>query len=104
MLLIPQETVYSISSSQIKLFFRQITRSGKVNLNLEIADSYSISANVVKSIKDVITFPLIKIINRCIKSNIFPDALKVANVIPLNNKENIEDISNYRSASLLLIL
>ena len=39
-----------------------------------------------------------------IKSGIFPDSLKIAKIIPLYKKGDINSITNYRPVSLLLTL
>ena len=45
--------------------------------------------------------PLSLIINQMLESGIFPDDLKIAKIIPLYKKGNINSITNYRPISLL---
>ena len=54
-----------------------------------------------KTIKNKISKPLTLIINQMLESGIFPDSLKIAKIIPLYKKGNINSITNYRPISLL---
>ena len=60
-----------------------------------------ISNKLLKSIKGEISKPLIIIINQCLETGIFPDALKVAKVKPLYKKGDNCCFNNYRPISLL---
>ena len=54
----------------------------------------------MKAIKNEINKPLTLIINQMLESEIFPDSLKIAKIIPLYKKGNINSITNYRLISL----
>ena len=56
---------------------------------------------IIKAIKNEISKPLTLIINQMLESGIFPDSLKIAKIIPLYKKGNINSITNYRPISLL---
>ena len=56
---------------------------------------------LLKSIKGEISKPLTIIINHCLETGIFPDALKVAKVKPLYKKGDSCCFNNYRPISLL---
>ena len=58
---------------------------------------------VVKRCIQVLKKPLANIYNASLESGIFPDQLKVAKVIPLYNKGNKNDISNYRPIAQLSV-
>ena len=58
-----------------------------------------ISNKLLKSIKGEISKSLTIIINQCLETGIFPDALKVAKVKPLHKKG--DSFNNYRPISLL---
>ena len=60
-----------------------------------------ISNKLLKSIKGEISKPLTIIINECLETGIFPDALKVAKVKPLYKKGDNCCFNNYRPISLL---
>ena len=59
---------------------------------------------VVKSIKDVISKPLVFIINNSFRTGIFPDYLKLAKVFPIYKKEEDYIFTNYRPISLLPVI
>ena len=61
----------------------------------------SISNRMIKFIKNDISKSLTLIINQMLKTGIFPNSLKIAKIIPLHKKGNINVISNYRPISLL---
>lgn len=69
--------------------------------DINTKDADGITTNLIKSMKDIISIPLTKIINHCISSNCFPDNLKVAKVLPLYKKDNPSDINNYKPISIL---
>ena len=54
-----------------------------------------------KIIKNEISKPFTLIINQMLESGFFPDSLKIAKVIPLYKKGNINSITIYRLISLL---
>ena len=60
-----------------------------------------LSSKVLKDIADVVSTPLSIIINQSICSGIFPSKLKIAKVIPLFKKGDIQLFGNYRPISLL---
>ena len=62
-----------------------------------------ISNKLLKSIKGEILKPLTIIINQCLETGIFPDALKVAKVKPLYRKGDSCCFNNYRPILLLPI-
>ena len=58
----------------------------------------------MKDISDIIAIPLTSLKNQSLQSGIFPDKLKIANVVPIFKacKDNIESyVRNYRPISLL---
>ena len=50
-----------------------------------------------------VIFPLCKIINTSFRTGIFPDALKIAKVIPVFRNGSTQELNNYRSISLLSV-
>ena len=58
---------------------------------------------MLKPIADLIVIPLCHIINISFKSGFFPDALKIAKVLPLHKGGSTLDPNNFRPISLLSI-
>ena len=58
---------------------------------------------VVKQCIKMLKKPLANIYNASIESGIFPDQLKIAEVIPLYKKGDTRDIQNYRPIALLSV-
>ena len=63
-----------------------------------------ISANMVQLCGDRLSLPLKLIFENILKTGIFPDQWKEANVTPVHKKNDKQLISNYRPISLLPIL
>ena len=62
----------------------------------------SISCKTIKSLAEELSPALAVSVNQCLQSNIFPDKLKVAKVVPLYKKKgNISLFENWRPISLL---
>ena len=61
----------------------------------------NISNNLIKIIKQEIVPSLTIIINQSLETGIFPDSLKIANVVPLFKKDDPTTVNNYRPISLL---
>ena len=61
----------------------------------------NISTILLKAIQHIILGSLTLIINQCITTNIFPDKLKIAKVIPIYKKDDDDIFDNYRPISLL---
>ena len=60
-----------------------------------------IPAKLIKIAKPVILNPLLFMINSSFESNVFPDSLKLAKVIPLYKKGCTKSCKNYRPISIL---
>lgn len=69
--------------------------------NTPSKDAYDLNVRVVKTVKHLIVIPLTKLINLCIKSNIFPDCLKIAKVVPVLKKGSCDEANNYRPISVV---
>ena len=61
----------------------------------------NISSKILKEISDIISSPLIIIINQSLCSGIFPSRLKIAKILPLFKKDDNRFFENYRPISLL---
>ena len=60
-----------------------------------------ISHKVLRGVANTISKPLCIIFNRSLTEALFPDAWKVANVVPIFKKGDKATVSNYRPVSLL---
>lgn len=72
--------------------------------NSKSLDAYGFNTDIIKSVTEAIIIPQTKVINHCISSHVFPDYLKIAKVIPVHKKGDINDPNNYRPISLLPII
>ena len=64
----------------------------------------NIGPRLIKEIQHSILDPLLQIINLSFSSAVFPDPLKIANVVPVYKKEDRSLMSNYRPISLLNVI
>ena len=60
-----------------------------------------ISPTALKHVAAIISVPLTHIVNLTLKSGIFPNALKIAKVVPILKSGKRSDINNYRPISIL---
>ena len=86
--------------------FKNVTEKDiiKVITNLKTKasrDFYEISSKLLKDIKLEISKPLAKLVNQSLSSGIFPNALKLAKVIPIHKGKDPEKVENYRPISIL---
>lgn len=63
-----------------------------------------ISTRIIKYVSELISGHLSYIINLCISSGVYPDALKVSVIKPLFKKNSKEHMANYRPISLIPII
>ncbi|XP_065678993.1 uncharacterized protein LOC136093712 [Hydra vulgaris] len=61
----------------------------------------SLPTNLLKLVSHIISKPLCTMMNNSFKNGIFPEAFKVAKVIPIHKMGSYLDYSNYRPISLL---
>lgn len=83
--------------------FNEVRASISKLKNTKSKDHYGISVKIVKTLVNLICIPFTKLINLCIKANLFPNSLKVTKVVPIFKKGSYEDPSNYRPISLVPI-
>ena len=62
---------------------------------------YSIPSRILRTIEDIIAEPLSDIINLSFEMGVFPERLKIAEVIPVYKKGSRLSYDNYRPISLL---
>lgn len=69
--------------------------------NSPALDAYDLNANIIKSIKETLIPFLTRLFNLSVATSTFPDAFKLATVIPLFKSGEKGEISNYRPISIL---
>ena len=97
---------YLLTQSQCTCKFEKIHEDDILKIinkmDNKSSSGYDMFSNkIIKAIKNEISKPLTLIINQMLESGIFPDSLKIAKIIPLYKKGNINSITNYRPISLL---
>ena len=63
----------------------------------------NITASVVYFVRDIVALPLSCIINKALELGVFPDALKLARVVPIYKSGDASLLTNYRPISILPI-
>ena len=58
---------------------------------------------VIKKTSNLISVPLARLYNDCLRDGLFPDVFKTGKVTPIYKKDNKESIENYRPVSILPI-
>ena len=97
---------YLLTQSQCTCKFEKIHEDDILKIfnkmDNKSSSGYDMFSNkIIKAIKNEISKPLTLIINQMLESGIFPDSLKIAKIIPLYKKRNINSITNHRPISLL---
>lgn len=67
-------------------------------------DIYGMSTAIMKQLINTIAEPLTYTLNECIQSGVFPDELKIARVVPIYKKGDINECSSYRPISILPVI
>ena len=95
--------------SELSSFFLSPTDTAEVECitaefkNCKALGPYSIPCNLLKLLSPYIFSVLVILINESFTTGIFPDKLKMAEVIALHKKGASDNLSNYRPISLLSI-
>lgn len=107
---IPQNTDYEfiescINNSSKSLFFKAVIPEDILDIIANLKNSNSsgtdeISNFLLKKISPYICLPLTYIINLSLEQGVYPDKLKISNVIPLHKKGDLGLMINYRGISL----
>lgn len=64
-------------------------------------DLWNITSTLIKQLKHELAYPVTKIVNDAFQSGEFPNLLKIAKILPLHKKEDVQDACNYRPISIL---
>ena len=60
-------------------------------------------ANTIKEIKDLLLVPLTHVCNVSLSTGIFPNELKIANVVPIYKADDDAIFTNFRPVSVLSV-
>ena len=109
---IPQQNVSPMEYMKEKLvnsMFMEPVKEDEVttiisNLNNSAPGHDEITAGTLKGILAAISHPLVYILNLSLSEGLFPDELKIANVVPIYKADDSMKFNNYRPVSLLCIL
>ena len=99
----------NIPSSNASLFLAPTTPTELLNLIAELPNKKSagydkINNILLKNLKLELAEPLSIVFNKSMKKGIFPDAMKLADTVPLYKSKERYIIDNYRQISLLITL
>ena len=106
----PVQSNFNITSlirSNINSMFIQPIGEDEIRMHIRGLDSskstgvYGIPIKYIKMAATVITPKLTQLFNICIKKGYFPQALKIAAIVPIFKKGNRENCCNYRPISIL---
>ena len=97
---------YLLNPTQKSLFMKPILADEIVKIISKFNQNKSpghdgIGNFIVKNVAHIISGPLADIFNLSLSTGSVPEQLKVAKVIPIYKKENVEIFSNYRPVSVL---
>ena len=92
--------------SNVNSIFLNLTNEMEVkkiieNMKIKNGGIDKINAKTLQAISEHIADPLAHIINKCIEMSIWPDALKVAEVVPIYKSGKKLVVNNYRPISLI---
>ena len=82
----------------------EVRRVIKALSNKKAAGYDEIPAQFIKTIGTKLVKPICLMFNQCIRENMFPDKMKMANITPLYKKKDKLNKDNYRSVNILPIL
>lgn len=89
--------LYPVTEGEVYSSMRRLRAS-------RATDVYDIDTVLLKRSAEHVTAPLTHIINLIFARGIFPDGLKVAKIIPVFKKGDVESVDNYRPIAILPII
>jgi hypothetical protein len=96
--------VFNVPCTKMSWCYPTAHETGKIIKSLNTKDSLGydeITNRIFKLSEPFIILPLTYICNMVLGTVVFPDRLKFATVTPCFKKDDVQEISNYRSISLL---
>ena len=99
----------SIRSNEKTLFIHPTTPSEISKLITTLPNKRSSGHNginniILKEISEYICIPLTELFNESMTSGVFPEAMKIADMVPLYKSKSRYEVENYRPISLLLTI
>ena len=103
------EYLCSIRRNETTLFLHPTTPCELLKLMKQLPNKRSsghdgINNIVLKEISEYICIPLTDLFNESMKTGVFPDVMKIAEVVPLYKGKSRHEVENYRPISLLLTI
>lgn len=89
------------TDNNLKVNFRSVTYhevrdTNKCMKTWKSKDPFEVNAKIMKTLINLILYPLTKFMNMCIENNVFTDCFKLVKGIPLFKNVNENETSNYR--------
>ncbi|XP_054259331.1 uncharacterized protein LOC128984072 [Macrosteles quadrilineatus] len=102
----PADSLLDVTSFCSLNHWNQVSPSFIIKLvkgfkNSNSQDVFGVSCSVLKAVTHTIVDPLTTVVNLCLRSGCFPDALKTARAIPVFKKGDPSLLSNYRPIAIL---
>lgn len=82
----------------------EVTDAIKSLKNTNSLDIYDLNSKIVKETIEYLIAPLTRIINECVSEGCFPDVFKVARIVPIFKKGDLNSPDNYRPISVIPVL
>ena len=98
-----------IRQNQKSLLFEPTNHHEGANLISKLPNKKSsgydeINNIMLKELNDVISTPLADIFNSSLNTGVFPDLMKLGEIVPLHKGSSRDEVENYRPISLLLTI
>lgn len=102
----PIDNLQNLQTDGLEFSFKEVSYNDVRTVidslkNKTSRDIYNLNINLIKGVKNLLIIPLTRLINMCIRQNAFPNCLKIARVVPIFKKGEVNDPGNYRPISLL---
>lgn len=95
---------YEVCFNLREVGFNEVRNVLKSIKSTKTQDIYGFTSEILLSILNLIVIPLTQLINLSFKENVFPSCFKMAKVVPIPKKGNLNELTNHRPVSVLPIL
>ena len=90
------------------MFLYPVTKSECIDVISKLTnkrtDVNSISIGMLKNFREILSLPLVKLINISFETGFFPDMFKIACITPIPKLSNPKVVSHYRPISVIHII
>lgn len=94
-----------MSIYEIEFLMMKLLRDAIDNMKNKFSrDVYDMNGNLIKGLKELLIFPLTKLINQSIRLGIYPDSFKITKILPLYKKGDADEVGNYRPIALVPVI